>query len=183
MYTEWEENPGEAIEMSKHRLSFPISGVTTPTFGSSESDSSPTYSVSVNADSRTNSLTSESEKEATSLQTPSITKNTANTPEENLPAMSQSKEAELQDSHCHGDDEPTRALAMETSDVSKCADVHTTVPQADTESAVSDNPHNADKKLTPSELLRKQARVRESLKMQGVVSILSYVQLAFNHDS
>ena len=48
LYTEWEENPGEAIEMSKHRLSFSITNLGSHCFSSSslnEANSSPTHSV------------------------------------------------------------------------------------------------------------------------------------------
>ena len=59
LYTEWEENPGEAIEMSKHRLSFSITNLGSHRFSSSslsEANSSPTHSVkSDTSDSHANS--------------------------------------------------------------------------------------------------------------------------------
>ncbi len=200
LYTEWEENPGEAIEMSKHRLSFPISGdlgETTPIFDSETSDSSPTHSISMIADSCTNSSVSlELEKENVSepLQTSPSAESvaavqSANTLEDNCSAVEQSQEAELPENGYHGDDKTTGIITMTTSSTS--SEVPTSVPESTNADDVTvddvtvddetvddvtvddvtvDDDDDSDKMLSATVLLQKQARVRESLKMQGVVS-------------
>ncbi len=205
LYTEWEENPGEAIEMSKHRLSFPISAHHrfTPSIDSEVDSSSPGNSISSNniASSCNSSSTASllTKKETSSLLPPSPVEqnNNSKKPKEDSPVLKeltqkigQQANDETDGQSASGNNEPVAMKPDAVADGNKtnkpiCAltlNIETTKTEETIEEEEGldtiEDDGQSDKKITPEELLLKQARVRESLKMQGVVSMLEF--RAFN---
>ncbi len=198
LYTEWEENPGEAIEMSKHRLSFPISAhhQFTPSIDSEVDSCSPSHSITSSnniASSRNNSSVSlQTEKETVSLLPPSSAEQNNNPKERTVlkepPQVINQQASDGTDGQsASGTNEPVAMKPDAVADSNRtnkpiCAltiqtEIKKTeepIEQQEGLDTVEDD-GQSDKKIAPSELLLKQARVRESLKMQGVVSMLAHI--------
>ena len=249
LYTEWEENPGEAIEMSKHRLSFSITNLGSHRFSSSslsEANSSPTHSVkSDTSDSHANSsafaepgqdviaapakpndkpqktqvdvgketdrekiLTSKKVSAQTDTCKPQPkacgdekkvkqseermmdTKPVRTEPESNPPGTESENrpprtESESRPPRMMSEGRPAKAEAKTKKDKPKLnsrtpktevtkEEVKEEKPPSEQEEPTEDKDadQQSEKKLSASELILKQSRVRESLKMQGVVSSL-----------
>lgn len=230
LYTKWEENPEEAIEMSKHRLSFSCASLGHFRFSSSSicDTGSPIDTVNTDNDNRTGMDASDTKAGSDSAfievqeeeEDPSVheTNNCEGDSEEREESTievfqtdsSDTKLEELSTDKATSDSKSngiTTATATRVEIGDECSDIQQSLSKSDKAKLVDSNTNEAaevtssselpedacddvktsqnesiqekeddgeideepERKVSAAELLLKQARVRESLQMQGVV--------------